>query len=332
MTVSPASARAVVVYNPVKIDARRLRQAATARAARHGWSELDFYETTQADPGEGLTRDAVAGGAGLVLSVGGDGATRSVATGLAGTGIPLGIVPRGTGNLLARNLGLPLDDLDAALAVAMGGRTRVVDLGLVEYTDGEGEGHDEFFLVMLGAGMDADMIAGTDDRLKARVGWVAYVGAFVRTVLHGHRIRVEYAVEGGEPVYSHTRSLLVANCGMLQGGMVLLPDAEVDDGLLDVLALRPKGVTGWVRTAWVVLVEHTFLRRLGGGRRRGPRPAAVTREGRPARPLDLLQGTEMTATVLESPAAFQIDGEDIGTVTGFSARIKRRGLSVRVPH
>lgn len=292
----------------------------------HGWTDPVFYETTGEDPGMGQAIEAAGSGVGLVIACGGDGTVRSVSQGLIGTGIPMGLVPLGTGNLLARNLDIPLDDIDRALRVAMSGKSRRIDVGEVRYTDGEGESHDDVFLVMLGAGMDADMIAGTDDVLKARVGWIAYVGAFANTLLRGHRIRVEYSLDDQPPTYTRARTLLVANCGMLQAGMVLLPDAVIDDGLLDVLAVRAKGVVGWSQAAYV-LVEHTFLHRLSGVLKRGVTP---DRERHNTKPMDFLQGTTMSATVLEKPAAFQIDGEHAGTVTEFSARIKQRGLTVRV--
>lgn len=326
--VPPASSssRVVLVYNPIKSGVDELKRRAAGRAERHGWTDPVFVETTEADPGVGQAAAAAANGAGLVIACGGDGTVRSVAQGLVGTHVPMGVVPLGTGNLLARNLDIPLDDVDAALRIAMGGRSTQIDLGEVRFTDGDGGTHEDVFLVMLGAGMDADMIAGTDDDLKARVGWFAYVGAFAAALLRGHRIKVEYSLDGGETVTTKARTLLVANCGMLQAGMVLLPDAVIDDGMLDVLALRAKGVLGWTQ-AVLVMAEHTFLHRLPAIRRRVDAQGPERHE---TRPLDFRQGTTMTARVLEKPAPFQIDGEDAGDVTEFSARIKRRGLTVRV--
>ena len=286
-----------------------------------------FYETTEADPGTGQAADAVAEGVGLVIACGGDGTIRSVAQGLIGSSIPMGVVPLGTGNLLARNLDIPLDAVDRALYVAMSGRTRSIDLGEVRYTDGDGRTHDDVFLVMLGAGMDADMIAGTDDQLKKRVGWLAYVGAFANTLLRGHRIKVEYALDDGESTYAKARTLLVANCGMLQGGMVLLPAAVIDDGQLDVMALRAKGVLEWTQ-AGAVLAQHTVRHRVRSIRGSGTPPEE--REYRRNPPVDFRQGVGMHARILEKSASFQIDGEDCGTVTEFNARIKNRGLMVRV--
>lgn len=327
--MAPSSSRVAVVYNPTKVGPDDIRRRAAARALRHGWTDPLFLETTEADPGTGQAAEAVAEGVGLVLACGGDGTVRSVAQGLLGSSVPMGVVPLGTGNLLARNLGVPLDDIDRALHVAMSGRSRPIDLGEVTYTDGEGTSHEDVFLVMLGAGMDADMIAGTDDDLKARVGWLAYVGAFANTLISGHRIKVEYALDDGPVVQTKARTLLVANCGMLQGGMVLLPAAVIDDGLLDVMALRAKGVLGWAQ-AGAVLAQHTVRHRVSSIRGKGP--AVEKKEDHRTRPVDFRQGGRVHTRVLEKPASFQIDGEDCGTVTEFSARIKRRGLTVRVAH
>lgn len=298
-------------------------------AARHGWTDPVFYETTEEDPGTGQAAEAVRQGVGMVIACGGDGTVRSVAQGLIGSSVPMGVVPLGTGNLLARNLDIPLDDVDRALRVAMSGRSRSIDVGEVRYTDGEGDSHDDVFLVMLGAGMDADMIAGTDDNLKARVGWFAYVGSFASTLLRGHRIKVEYWLDEGPRVQTRARTLLVANCGMLQGGMVLLPDAVIDDGLLDVMALRAKGAVGWTQ-AGAVLAGHTVRHRVNA--LRGKSRPGQEKESHESRPVDFRQGASVTARVLEKPASFQIDGEGCGSVTGFTARIKRRGLTVRVGH
>ena len=327
--MSAAQSRVAIVYNPTKVGINEVRRRSKERAARHGWTDPVFYETTVEDPGTGQAADAVRRGVGLVVACGGDGTVRSVARGLIGSSVPMGVVPLGTGNLLARNLDIPLDDIDGALRVAMSGSSRAIDMGEVHYTDGEGTDGEDVFLVMLGTGMDADMIAGTDDDLKSRMGWFAYVGAFASSLVRGHRIRVEYSLDEGPLVQTRARMLLVANCGMLQAGMVLLPNAVIDDGLLDVLALRAKGVAGWAE-AGAVLVRHTVRHRLQA--LRGGATNSDERERRPTRHLDFGQGSTMSARVLEKPASFQIDGEECGTVTRFSARIKQRGLTVRVPH
>ena len=128
-----------------------------------------------------MSEKAVRAGVELVLSAGGDGTVRAVVAGLAGSGIPLGIVRLGTGNLLARNLGLPLDT-SAALNVACGRHTRQIDTVLL-HVDGGGP---QRFAVMAGTGLDAAIMDDTDDRLKSSIGPAAYF------LSGGGRLRVDY--------------------------------------------------------------------------------------------------------------------------------------------
>ena len=100
------------MYNPIKVDARSLRSAVEKASAEAGWAEPLFFETTIDDIGEGVTRSALEAGVDAVLVAGGDGTVRAVSDAIASSGVPLTIVPSGTGNLLARNLRLPLTDRD----------------------------------------------------------------------------------------------------------------------------------------------------------------------------------------------------------------------------
>ncbi len=108
--------RAALVYNPIKVDPARLRAQVTALCAEAGWREPLFFETTVDDIGDQAAEAALAEGADAVLVAGGDGTVRAVAHALAGRGVPLAILPSGTGNLLARNLYLPLDDAERMIA------------------------------------------------------------------------------------------------------------------------------------------------------------------------------------------------------------------------
>ena len=111
--------QAAIVVHPDKVaDAGKFRAAVSEAMHEHGWQPPLWLETTAEDPGQKQAREAAAAGVDLVLACGGDGTVTACAEGVAGAGVPLAIVPMGTGNLLARNLGLPVD-LDAALAVAL---------------------------------------------------------------------------------------------------------------------------------------------------------------------------------------------------------------------
>jgi diacylglycerol kinase family enzyme len=116
--ISAPSRRCAVIYNPTKVS-DQFRLLVTNRLERDGWADTLWLETSADDPGRGMTKEAVAAQVDLVIGAGGDGTVRVVADGLAGSGIPMGLVPAGTANLLARNLDLPLED--AAVEIALPG-------------------------------------------------------------------------------------------------------------------------------------------------------------------------------------------------------------------
>jgi diacylglycerol kinase family enzyme len=270
--------RAAVVVNPVKLDdPDKFRDAVSFAMTEHGWSEPMWFETTPEDPGEGQARMAAHDGADVVLACGGDGTVTASATGLAGTGVPLAVIPLGTGNLLARNLGLPID-LDEALTVALTGRDRPLDTGLA---------NGSLFLTMAGLGLDAKMLEGTSEPVKKRFGWLAYVLAAVRH-LRDRPMRVRLHDGSGPPVRRRASGIIVGNVGALQGGLALLPDAQPDDGQLDVVVLTARGLTGWLaggspaRHAAAVRYHRSgappYLHR-AAHRRQPPAPVGTGRRG-----------------------------------------------------
>ncbi|MEU2078119.1 diacylglycerol kinase family protein [Streptomyces sp. NPDC013489] len=177
---------------------------------------------------------------GLVVVCGGDGTVRACADVLAGTGIPLAVVPCGTGNLLARNLGLPLEPT-TALEDALAGDCFGIDMGRVS-----GDRLDSArFTVMAGAGFDAAMVRDASPRLKARLGWAAYLLAAARH-LRDPRTRVSIRVDGGPRRRHRARMVVIGNVGTLQGGLELLPGAHADSGRLDVVLFAPEGAAGWL--------------------------------------------------------------------------------------
>ena len=212
-------------------------------AVRFGW-HAEFLVTEKAEEGVSVACGAALDGAELVVAVGGDGTVRGCAEGLAGTGVPLGVVPHGTANLLARTLRVP-GQARAALAVALGTASvdRVIDLAVADGIP---------FTAMAGMGLDAAVVAGT--KLKHHLGWLAYAmsGAVHLAVPPvGFTIRLD----DGAPIEREARSVVAGNSGLLPGGFSLLPDARVDDGLLDVGVLAPHGPFGWTRLATRVLTN-----------------------------------------------------------------------------
>jgi YegS/Rv2252/BmrU family lipid kinase len=236
--------RAAVVMNPVKVP-DSFRETVGAAMAEHGWDEPMWLETTPEDTGQGQARTAAEAGVDVVLACGGDGTVTATAAGLAGTGVPLAVIPLGTGNLLARNLGLPVD-LDEALTVALTGRNRRLDTGLA---------NGSLFLTMAGLGLDAKMLADASEPVKKRLGWLAYLLAALGH-LRDRPMRVRLRTDSGASVRRRASGVIVGNVGALQGGVPLLPDAEPDDGRLDVVVLTAGTVAGWL-----AVVLHVLLRR-----------------------------------------------------------------------
>jgi len=232
-----------VVANPAKVEEggphHRQIHAALASA---GWPEPLWLETTWDDPGGGQTRQALQAGAEVIFACGGDGTVTACAAELAGTDVALAVVPAGTGNLLAANLGLPKRPA-AAVAAATSHSRRRLDVGVAG---------DRCFTVMAGMGFDAQMLRDTPETLKARIGWPAYAIAAARH-LCDTPMQVSISLDHAEPFTRRARSVLVANVGTLQGGLRLLPDAAPDDGLLDVAVLMPPRRRNWLPLAWAII-------------------------------------------------------------------------------
>ncbi|MDX6277256.1 MAG: hypothetical protein QOJ72_1384, partial [Nocardioidaceae bacterium] len=227
--------RVAVVLNPSKIaDIADFKVRVREVAERDGWNEPIWFETSIEDPGYGQALLALQAEVDLIIAAGGDGTVRAVCEEVARTGVAVGILPHGTGNLLARNLGIPLNIRDA-LDVAFSGQDKAIDLGTYK-TD---SGTDTCFLVMAGLGMDAAIMTGVDDKLKAKVGWLAYFVSGVKAARYP-AMKVQISVDDGEFKKFRARTVVVGNVGFLQGGIPLLPDAQIDDGTLDVVVLAPK--------------------------------------------------------------------------------------------
>jgi diacylglycerol kinase family enzyme len=237
------------VVNPVKLDdPDRLRRTVDRALERAGWPAPEWYETTVDDPGEAQARAAVEAGAEVVFVCGGDGTVMSCATALVGTEAALAVLPSGTGNLLAANLGLS-NDLAAGIEVAIEGGRRRLDLGELL---GRADSPNRYFTVMAGMGFDAQMLAATSETTKSVIGWPAYVVGALKH-LRDRPMRVSVRIDEQPPMRRRARSVLVANVGRLQGGVRLFKEAEPDDGWLDVAILTPRTVGHWAALGWAVV-------------------------------------------------------------------------------
>ncbi|WP_460980186.1 diacylglycerol/lipid kinase family protein, partial [Pseudactinotalea suaedae] len=299
----------------------------TAAEEKGDYESSLWIETSAEDPGVAMAREAVEAGVGVVLAAGGDGTVRAVAEGLRGSGVALALIPSGTGNLLARNLGLVLDDVDTAVSTAFAGEERQIDLGVAALRrEHGGEVEERVFLVLGGVGLDAQMLVNTDSELKKKAGWLAYVQAIGRSLKGGRRIRLGYRIDGSEPRKARVHTLMVGNVGMLTGDVVLLPDAEIDDGVLDLVALRPDGAVGWATVIFRVLVEHRIMRRK-------PDSTTLPLNKGGSMQLDALKYLrgERIEVRLNAPEPFELDGDEMGDVVAFTMSVEPQGLTVRVP-
>ena len=237
-----------MIVNPIKVPEDFRRKVETAVTERGVDIEL-WLETTEDDPGVAMAQRAVKDAVDLVVVAGGDGTVRVVCAELAGTDIPVAVLPAGTGNLLARNLGISLD-MDDALAEVFDGTERRIDSVLIE---GD-ELTSDRFVVMAGMGLDAAIIADAPDDLKKRVGWAAYVVSTIKNLNHPS-VRVEITVDDQLPVHRRARTVVIGNVGTLQANIPLLPDAVPDDGLIDAVVLAPRSVAQWPRLALSLVVK-----------------------------------------------------------------------------
>jgi diacylglycerol kinase (ATP) len=215
----------------------------------------------------------------------------------AGTGATLAIIPAGTANLFATNLGIPTD-IEGAVAVALDGHRRKLDLGTI---------NGEHFAVMAGVGFDADMIADADRGAKQRLGRLAYVRAGLRHV-RGSLTPVRIEVDGTPWFRGEASCVLLGNVGRITGGIPAFDDARPDDGWLEVGVATAGGTLQWART----------LGRMALGRSDESPFVRITR----ARKVDVR---------LAAPTRYELDGGDRGEVRRVKARVVPAAITICVP-
>ena len=313
--------RVAVVYNPVKIDLDHVREVVHSAARDGGWAEPVWFETSESDPGAGATQEALKHRPEVVIAAGGDGTVRAVAEVVAGSDAALALLPSGTGNLLARNLNVPLNDVSAAVDLAFGQDEWAIDVGEITIRRVDGSRERRSFLVMAGVGLDAKMPAATDDELKKKASWLAYVKAIAVALRDQSNLggRIQLDERPARRLSAHT--VIDANCGSLPGKILLLPEAQVDDGVLDVVMFRPKHLLGWVQIITKVFWENGIVDRVRFLRRfRTPDTDA----------LRYLKGRRFRAQ-LSKPEQIELDGDEFGTTTGFAVRLAAGHLTIRAP-
>ena len=300
--VREGTRRAAVIYNPTKVlDLPVFRRQVEGECAERGWEPPLWLETDIDDAGGRVARVARKRKVDLILVAGGDGTVRTVSAVLAESRIPVAIIPVGTGNLLARNLGVPLDLADA-LDVAFDGRPQPVDIIRLRADDSD----DEFSLVMAGMGIDARIMSETNPDLKKVVGPAAYAAAALAS-LNSPPFRALVTLGGNSPVERTPALALVANVGSVQGQIWLAPDAVPDDGLLDVVLVSPERPADWGAIAGRVLTRQT------------DHPG--------------IERAQVRKVLFETdePVPYQVDGDTIGACRRLEFSVLPRAVVVMVP-
>ncbi|MFE6886771.1 diacylglycerol kinase family protein [Streptomyces sp. NPDC057694] len=305
---------AVVVYNPLSAD-EALLDTVRQGLSRHGYADARLVATTADDPGRGQCAAARDAGAPLIVVCGGDGTVQAAADALADSDVPLVVVPCGTGNLLARNLHLPLSPAKA-LDSALAGTAHRLDLGRVE-GDGIPATH---FAAMSGAGLDASVMESTGSRAKAVIGWLAYALAVIRK-MRSPRMELTLRLDGGPALRRTARMVLIANVGTIQGGVCLVPAARPDDGLLNLLILDPHGLRGWLRAL------NTLARKTTSS----PAPENTPDGTRaPAGPVEYFDFRQAEVE-FDAPQPREADGDPVAAGRVLRAEVRPGALTVMLP-
>ncbi len=296
--------RVLLIANPIAARTTDVtRQRVVEYLASAGW-QVEVAVTTTAGDAREMASQGVASGVDAIAVFGGDGTTMQAVAGMVGSGVPLALIPGGTGNLLAGNLRLPSNPIRAA-RVLVSGRPRVIDLGRVMLPDGE-----HYFGVACGAGVDAQIMARTKLGDKRRWGIGAYWASTLR-VLPTLRSSVCTVTVDGTPLEVRAALVLIMNCGEMIPPLVRIrPEINPEDGLLDMVSVAAdtpwEGIRGLLR----VVLE---------GRREEIRVSSHIRYAR---------GTRFTVTS-EDALPVQFDGDPVGT-TPFTAEVVPSALTVMV--
>ncbi|PXY80603.1 diacylglycerol/lipid kinase family protein [Bifidobacterium coryneforme] len=309
------------IINPSKPQAAETRKRIQAYCKAKHIREVRFIETRLDRDGKACALMALEQGAQVVVAVGGDGTVRTVASALAGTGQAMGIIPIGTGNLFARNMGIPVGNLDAALTVATSHGSNLVDVGRMFLLDGQDKDRGHAFLIIAGIGFDALMIDDTDPNLKKTVSWLAY---FISGAKHLFAPKYTGDISITRPdqvTQTNTsvtfRTFMAGNCGEIPG-FSLMPNASWDDGNLDFEIIDTSaGLIGWANLFGDVM-HQTITRKAS----KSPLSTNST--------IVQLQGPRAEIK-LDDPALAQVDGDILGETRHIALEVERQALNVRVP-
>jgi len=265
--------------------------------AARGFDQPLWYETDKSRKARRLAARAMEDGADLVFAWGGDGTVQRCVDALAGTGVDLAILPAGTANLLASNLGIP-KDLPEAVVTGLYGSRKALDVGVV---------NGEAFAVMAGAGFDALMTRDADRNLKDRVGRLAYVWTGAKAARRKPR-RTRIEIDGTPWFDGDASCVLIGNVGTVVGGITAFECAQPDDGRLEVGVVTAGGMIQWARV----------LARL------------VTSRPRKSPLVSMTSGRKIKVR-FDAKTVYELDGGDRPATKRLKVRVKPNAIRVCVP-
>jgi YegS/Rv2252/BmrU family lipid kinase len=296
----PADQKCVyVIFNPTsgKSDPEERKKTISEALSSHGYT-CQFIATTKQQGAKACAEEALRQGADLLAVSGGDGTVMEAMSAVVGKDIPIAVFPAGTGNLLSVNLGIPMTVPDA-VHVALAGRKYALDLART--------GDGQYFAIMGGLGMDAQMIKDSDRKAKDKLGKLAYFVAALKN-LPRRRARVEITLDDRPPLQRRVKSVLLANMGKITGGLEAMPTASPSDGLLDIGILKAATLADWAR-----LLGNALLGR-----------------AQQDRSLEVYQARRVTLRP-RRPQPVEFDGEDGGTTRELTVEIVPQAVQVLIP-
>jgi YegS/Rv2252/BmrU family lipid kinase len=265
--------------------------------AKQGIEKPLWFEVPKSKKAPKRVEQALDEGADLIVAWGGDGTVQRCLDVMAGGDATLAVIPAGTANLFASNLGIP-KDIAEAVRIALGGTSRKIDVGKMQ---------GERFGVMAGAGLDARMIRDADGGLKDRLGRIAYVWTGIKNA-RAPAFRAKIQVDGAQWYEGEASLVLAGNLGEVFAGVEAFENADPDDGRLDLGVVHAEGLVEWARTA---------------------ARAAV---GKPSDSPFVQQTTAQTVEVkLDRKVPYELDGGERDPVKRFEIEVEPAAIEVRVP-
>lgn len=308
-----------VIFHPNKISRAKI-EAAFSKA---GFANLSYFPSDHKTGGLKATKKAIAAGANHIIVAGGDGTVRACVQAVfeEEAAVSLGLVPIGTGNILARNLKLPINNLDKCIKRSVSGDTYEIDLGVAKAVNHHGELNKFYFTGIAGIGMDARIMQRTLPELKRRVGWIAYLEGGLRSLPMKFE-KFEVLVDDQAPRNLKSYSILIGNAGWLPGQISMMPDARLDDGKLDVAAIGPRKIWNWVDFVARVTWQNKVVRPLALGRKWMDLTANL-------KTIENLGGSRIRVKP-HHLSPLQLDGDVIGEVLEVDFSLKHKVLKIRL--